>query len=167
MTFVFSLLQSITLSKPCYTKISLVFGSDFSFLCVGSWWFWWESTFLFPQSRGSEKFHAPHRMVTGSIWPFPVTHVVGFFVGLCFHEQIGAQDVARREEFWQYQYRAFFSPGSEVPLARVPFSPSACDSPHLWFHHHLILDCRELILDLFFLTCRNILFCNLSSVLRC
>lgn len=56
--YFFLLLHRVTLSKLCYAKITLMFGSDFSILCAGSLWFWRESAFFFPQRKGSEKLPA-------------------------------------------------------------------------------------------------------------
>lgn len=106
----FSLLQTIILSKVCYAKISLIFQSDFSFLCERNWQFWWESAFFSPQRKRSKQLPAPQNDHV-QFGPFPVIHCVGFFVCL-FHKQLGAENMIWREEFCWCQHRAVFWLGS-------------------------------------------------------
>lgn len=112
-------------------KSVLMFGSDFSFLCTGSWWFWWEFTFFPPQRRGSEKSFCSPRMIVCSFWPFPVIHIVGCFAGL-FSQAIRSTGCGMVGGILAAPTRSSLLTGLGGPaLVPVPFPCSACESLHL------------------------------------
>lgn len=161
----FSLLQTIILSKLCYAKISLIFQSDFSFLCAWSWQFWWESTSFSLQRKGSKQLPASQNDRV-QFWTFSSNTSCGIFLFVCVSQAARSREFGREGGILLVPIQSCLLTGLwELHSSAFTSIPPLVRAPNLWFHHHLILHWRQLILEFFFLTCRNKLFYNLSSVL--
>lgn len=121
---------------------------------------------LFPK-KGKWKASCSPRMIMCWFCPFPVMRIVGFFVCLFFSKAARNTGCGMEGGILPVPIQSSLLTGLRVLyLSFSPSLPLLVRAPTLWFHHHAILDCRELIFDiLFFLTRWKILFYNLSSVI--